>query len=192
MAASTLLATREELKRYLGIDAGETGPDALLDQLLEYASERIESHCGRRFASEELTEYHDGPGTSRLVLDRRPVTDLSAAYVDADRDFGASTVIPAEELVLYPEAGLLVRAGSPFPRGARNVKVVYTAGYTSLPDDLAAACVKLAAAWYAHSQAGADGIRRETLGEYRAEYAGAPLPADVESALAPYREPAAG
>jgi hypothetical protein len=186
------LASRDALKRYLGIDAADATQDALLDQLLAYASERIESHCRRRFASEEVTEYHDGPGTNELILLRRPVSGTPEVYVDSDREFPDSSEVPASELAVYPETGLLVRVASPFPRGVLNVKVVYTAGYETVPDDLEAACVKLAAAWYAHARSGADGVRKETLGDYAAEYSDREPPADVASLVSPYREPSAG
>jgi uncharacterized phiE125 gp8 family phage protein len=190
VAASTQLATRAALKLYLGIDGAETGEDDLLEALLAYASERIESYCSRRFAEEELTEYIDGDGTDRLVLGRRPVASLAGIYVDSDREFGEDTKLLELERVLYPATGIVVWVGGIFPRGTRNVKAVYTAGYAQIPDDLAAACVKLAASWYAHAKSGADGVRRETLGDYSADYACAELPADVEAMLAPYREAA--
>jgi len=188
VAASTDLATRASLKLYLGIDASDTSQDDLLDALIDYASERIESHCGRKFASEALTEYLDGTGTSRLVLSRRPVTALTGVYEDPDRVFGADTEIDSADLVLHPEKGIVDRPGGVFARGRRNLKIVYTAGYADIPDDVALACVKLAAAWYAHARAGADGISREKLGDYEALHAAEALPADVEGALARYRE----
>lgn len=188
MAASTLLTTRAALKLYLGIDAADSGQDDLLDALIAYASERIESHCRRKFASAAVTEYLDGTGISRLVLARRPVTALTGVYEDSDRDFGDDTEIDPDDLELYPETGLVAWTGGVFPRGTRNLKVEYTGGYATVPDDVAVACVKLAAAWYAHARSGADGLRRETLGDYSADYSGRELPANVEGALAPYRE----
>jgi uncharacterized phiE125 gp8 family phage protein len=186
------LITRDALKRYLGIDATDTSHDDLLDDLIDYASERIETHCGRLFASEAITEYIDGSGTTELVLSRRPVTELTSVRVDADREFAEETEVDSSELVLRAEAGVVERvvgiAGALFPRGASNVRVEYTAGYATAPDDIGLACVKLAAAWYAHASAGADGISRETLGEYSAVYRTSGLPADVEAILVPYRE----
>jgi uncharacterized phiE125 gp8 family phage protein len=188
VAASTTLATRTALRLYLGIDASDTQHDDLLDALIDYASERIESHCRRGFASAELTEYLDGTGTSRIVLSRRPVTALTSVHEDSGRVFAAETQVDSADLVLHPERGIVDRLGAVFARGARTVKVAYTAGYATVPDDVALACVKLAAAWFAHARTGADGVKRESLGGYAAEYAAAPLPADVEGALAPYRE----
>jgi len=188
MAASTDLATLTALRLYLGIDASDSGQDDLLDALIDYASERIESHCGRKFASESVVDYLDGTGTSRLVLSRRPVTALTGVYEDSDRVFGAEAELDSSDLVLHPERGIVDRVGGVFVRGRRNLKIAYTAGYATIPDDVALACVKLAAAWYAHARAGADGIRREKLGDYDALYAAEALPVDVEAALAPYRE----
>ena len=192
MAASTLLATRDALKRYLGIAPSDSSQDGLLDQLLAYASERIESHCRRRFAEEELEELYDGSGTDLLVLRRRPVISLGAVYEDPEGEFGEGTRLPESEFALYAQEGIVRHVGAIFPCGRLNVKIVYTAGYRAIPDDVALACVKLAASWYAHAGSGADGVTRESLGDYAAEYDRAALPRDVESALAPYRELAAG
>ncbi len=190
MAASTSLATRTALRLYLGIGASDTEHDDLLDALIDYASERIESHCRRAFASAAVTEYLDGTGTSRIVLPRRPVTVLTSIHEDSGRAFAADTEVDPADLVLHPERGIVDRVGGVFARGARTLKVAYTAGYATVPDDVALACVKLAAAWFAHARSGADGVRRESLGGYAAEYAASALPADVEGALAPYREQA--
>jgi uncharacterized phiE125 gp8 family phage protein len=182
------LTTRDDLKRYLGIDASDTSRDDLLDDLIAYASERIESYCARRFASEDVTEYIDGPGTTELVLARRPVTELTSVRLDASREFPEESELDESELVLHAESGVLERDGAVFPRGASNVRVEYTAGHAAVPEDLALAAIKLAAAWYAHARSGADGFDRETLGGYSAEYEHAALPADVAAILAPYRE----
>jgi uncharacterized phiE125 gp8 family phage protein len=188
VAASTTLTTRAALKLYLGIEASDTAQDELLDALVAYASERIESHCRRAFASEALTEYLDGTGASKLVLSRRPVSALTSIHEDSDRAFAAATEIDSADLVLHPENGIVERMGAVFAPGARTLKVVYTAGYATVPDDVALACAKLAAAWYAHARGGADGVTRETLGDYAATYAHGALPADVEGALAAYRD----
>ena len=189
MAASTDLTSLDALKRYIGIDATDTSQDALLGDLIDYASERIETHCGRRFASEAITEYADGSGTTELVLSRRPVTELTSVRVDADREFSEETALDlSEQIVLRAESGVVERVDAVFPRGASNIRIEYTAGYETVPDDIELAAVKLAAAWYAHARAGADGVKRETLGGYSAEYARAALPADVEAILDPYRE----
>ena len=188
MAANMSLTSRDALKRYLGIGASDTSQDDLLDDLIDYASERLESHCARRFASEALTEYIDGPGTRQVVLSRRPVTELTSVRVDSDREFAAETEIDSSELVLHAESGLIERDGAVFPSGASNVRVQYTAGYSGVPDDVEAAAIKLAAAWYAHARSGADGLTRETLGGYTARYGHAPLPAEVAAILTPYRE----
>ncbi len=188
MAASMSLTTRVALKRYLGIDASDTAQDDLLDDLIAYASERLESYCARRFGLADLTEYLDGPGTSELVLARRPVTALTSVRIDADRDFAAESEVDSSELVLHAEAGVVERVGAVFPSGASNVRAQYSAGYTSIPDDIEAAAIKLSAAWYAHARSGADGLTTETLGDYSARYAHAALPADVAAMLAPYRE----
>ena len=114
VAASTTLASRSALKLYLGIDAADTGSDDLLDGLLAYASERIESHCRRRFAEEALTEYLDGRGSAELVLSRRPVSSLDEVCIDPDREFGPETALEASDTELNPTLVPILEPGFDF------------------------------------------------------------------------------
>lgn len=179
-----VLAELALLKRYLGIPAEETSEDDLLGSFLEQATRLIQTYCGRELFDAERDEELDGGGTDRLVLTEHPVTELVSVEEDGRE-------IPATELVLYANEGLLVRDGAVFSKGSRNVLVTYRAGYAAVPEDLELACLKTAASLYARAKAGADGVLRQSFGAYSAEY-GPGLPREVESLIAAYGNPAAG
>jgi len=186
MAASGNLCSVTDVKQYLEITGAEH--DALLAALVASASETIESFCRRRFLATDYTEYHDGMGSALLLLDQHPVQSVAEIRVAADRDFDAVEPLGAEEYVLYAAEGLVQRTAGVFPRGLRNVRVQYSAGYGSVPDDVKQACVVLAAHWFHRGCQGADGIARESLGEYAVAFAPAGLPRQVIEMLAPYLE----
>ena len=143
-----MLATLEALKRYVGMNQIYRVEDDCLEACLGFASGRIEKYCGRDFALLETVDYCDGAGTQELVLSRRPVTELYTVEVDPDHLLGIGTGLPHSEIVLHAESGIIERVGKVFPRGTYNVKVSYAAGYSVIPEDLALACVKLAAQLY--------------------------------------------
>jgi uncharacterized phiE125 gp8 family phage protein len=185
MSASTDLVTLADLKAYLGIS--ESGHDAVLGGLIDAASEAIERACGRAFAQAERTEYHDGRGSAWLVLKERPIASIADLRDDLDREFGAASAIVADDYTFYPEEGIVRLLTGTFQDGSRNVRVRYTAGYQTVPEDLAQACLMLAASWFNAGHQGGDGLTAEVLGDYRAEYAHRPLPEEVLRLIAPYR-----
>lgn len=188
MSASMDLTTTAKLKIYLGIAETDTSEDDLLAQLIAQNSKRIEAYCQRHFASSTLTDDFNGTGTNSLVLATRPLTQLTSVKIDCARSFPAESEIDTEELSLDSEAGIITRIDNIFPRGVRNVRVVYVAGFSTVPDDINLACIKLAAASYAHAKSGADGIKSERIGEYSVEYEREDISPEVEGILESYIE----
>jgi len=187
MSASTNLCTRDRVKSYLGL-TGDTYDD-LIDALIPAASEALERACGRRFAETGYTEYHDGNGADRVVLNHRPVISLTAIWDDADRDFEAADLVDSDDYVLDAAAGIVILTSGRFARGARNVKVTYSAGYTTVPTDAAQACCMLVAAWFHRGREAADGLDRRAMAEVSQHFAVEAMPPVVSRLIASFREP---
>lgn len=92
--------------------------------------------------------------------------------------------------------GSLVRpfTGPVWPRGRGNIKVAYTAGYssTTVPADLSAAVIELATRIHVTAENGGYPVASETLGEYSVSFAqglgeGRPELATVRQLLSRYR-----
>jgi len=185
MAASANLCSLDELKSYLAI-AG-TGHDAALASLIAAASEAIENYCRRSFAAADHVEYHNGGGHARLILRRRPVVAVSGLWDDLAREFGDSSEIDEDEYVLDAERGLVTLKVGVFSDGEMNVKVAYTAGYETIPDDIAQACAMLAAAWFHRGRTGGDGLAARSAGGATFQYPSGSFPEPVLRVLARYR-----
>jgi len=186
MSASANLCTRDSVKTYLGLSG--TTHDALIDALIAPASEAIENACARRFAQAGVTEYHDGDGLNRLVLRRRPVTEVAGVWDDPARTFGDATKLASDDYVLDAQRGFVLLRSGTFSQGVRNVKVSYTAGAASVPDDIAQACRMLVAAWFRAGREGGDGLDARTAGEVALKFSAEPLPPPVARILERYRE----
>ena len=185
MAASTALAALASLKAYLGIS--EDDYDVVLQQLIDAASEAIERYCCRSFAQAERTEYYNGRGSAWLVLRERPVSEVADLRDDLGRDFDSADPIDADDYTVHDDEGIIRLLAGVFQDGSRNVRARYTAGYATIPDDLAQACMVLAASWFNTGRQGGDGLKNESLGDYSVAYAHGAIPEEVRRYLAPYR-----
>lgn len=198
MSASTNLTSLTAVKRYLGISLSDTTNDDLLNQLIASASEAVETYCGRRFAKTVYTEYDDGRGDSRLVLDHRPIVSVTSVHDDLRRTFDAGSLVSPDDYIVRELAGIIellrsaagfYSSGAFFSDGQRNVKIVYEAGYATIPEDVAQACTILTAALYHRGRQGADGIAGENHGgAYSVTYATGLFTPALHALLARYRE----
>jgi hypothetical protein len=185
------LTTLADLKTYLGIT--DTSEDTLLNLLIADGDAAILGYIGRAIEQATLTEYYSGDRTQMLVLRQRPVTAVTSVHVDdsgyagqaagafdsttewtAGEDFYIRTEVENEsntgELVAIKGPGTFTADGDPktwgeWPNGTGNVKVIYTAGYATVPSDLAAAC-RILVAWMRASRDNGMPVKSERLGSY--------------------------
>lgn len=160
-----MLTSLTALKTHLGITG--TTEDAFLGQLLTAVEAVFENLIDRKPASAEYTEYYSGRNTPLLLLREYPVTEVSDVRVDengywgqGESAFAATTALTAgidyalvqDGRGATAETGRLLRIGTVWPArfvskvgllsaaikpGAGNIKVTYTAGYESIPADMA-------------------------------------------------------
>lgn len=166
---SANLCTRDNVKTFLGL--GGTTHDAAIDLLLPNASEAIELYCRRRFAQTAYAECYDGAGDT-VVLRRRPVINVTHVWDDPYGEFHDESLLDPSEYFVEAARGFVTLRAGRFFAGRGNVKVVYDAGYTLVPSDVAQACILLVAHWF--------GRGREAV---------EPMPEAVTNLLTPHREP---
>ncbi|MBV9199767.1 MAG: phage head-tail connector protein [Alphaproteobacteria bacterium] len=141
------LTTLTDVKGWLqtGQAAFPASEDALLTRLITASSQYIQTWLNRQIASADYLEMRDGAGGDRLQLACFPVTAVLSLTIDGQ-------VIPAATssgMAGYSfSATQLSLSGYCFNRGAQNVVVSYTAGYSTTPPELAQACIELVALRY--------------------------------------------
>lgn len=155
------LTTTANVKEFLGIGTAVTDDDTFIQNLITRVSDDIEKECGRTFADATYTEYRSGDSTGLLLLDQYPINSITSIHDDIDRDYGADCLIDADDYSYYSDSGIVELDGLTFCRGVNNVKIVYNAGYTTIPTDLEQACIKRVAVEYITGKAGVNAFNAE-------------------------------
>jgi uncharacterized phiE125 gp8 family phage protein len=183
------LVTLAEAKEFLKITG--TSEDTLIEGFINKASIWANDFTQRLLLSRALTEYYDGDGDNELMLKQYPVSALTNLYDDVLRAFGAGTAINiASDVVLDSEKGIvrLWNQAVAFNVGIANVKVVYTAGYATVPETIKEAVLIYVGHLYRRLyQDQRFGVSSETIGDRTTTFAGDVVPAKSKALLMPYR-----
>lgn len=135
------LCTLAQVKEYNDITA--TTNDTLLTNLITRVSKEIETYCDRIFESASYTEYHNGGGNDKFFTNQYPIITGSGIEVwdDIDWEWGSGDLIDSDDYMvtdnLYIQLKSLI-----FVAGINNVKISYTAGYSTIPTDLTQVCIE--------------------------------------------------
>ncbi len=185
---TTQLCQLSDVHTYLSIT--NTNSDALLTALITNASAIIESYCCRVFGVNPYTDTYNGNGLRKLYLANGPIQSVTTVTIDGYAIPPASTPLTGgyvfDSDILYLRPGTISGYGDCFNRGVQNVVVEYTAGFPSVPPDIAQACIELVASKYKASQR--VDVKSEGLGPNQSTtYSIADMPASVKSAIRRYQ-----
>lgn len=141
------LTTLADVKTWLqtGQAAFPSTDDALLTRLVTAASQYIQTWLNRQIASVDYLEVRDGTGSHRLQFACFPVTAVLSLTIDGQAVPAAASFNAAG--YRFSSTQLSVR-GYRFKRGAQNVVIAYTAGYSTTPPEVAQACIELVSLRY--------------------------------------------
>ncbi len=127
-----------DVKAWLNITS--TTDDALLTRLITAASQFIESWLSRTIVSQAYSETRNGLETQSIPFFNTPVTAVSSVII------GLDTIPPSPDAVspgyVFTSTVLSLR-GYRFCRGFSNIQISYTAGYVTVPVDIAQAAIEL-------------------------------------------------
>ena len=169
--AANALTTVADVKESMGIASSDNTQDNLITRKINQASAMIERYCGRSFIAAIYTEYYDGGGGDELTLRNYPVNSVaSLSYRNTSSNENDFTVYETTDYFIDSAAGRLKSIGS-WWGNFDAWKVVYNAGYTTIPSDLAEACATLAA-YLANSNTSTTGtgIKSKQEGQRKIEY----------------------
>ena len=202
MAAGDLVSL-SAVKPWLNIASGDTSKDTILAFLISSCSSVMEAWMGRDICQATYTENYDGTGTSRLMLNQKPITAVSSITIN-----GIVIPVVTDPLasgVMFDENGLFlvgsivpyylpgnaagsnVGANNVFNRGSQNVAVVYTAGYATVPMGLQQACIDFVGHKFA--QRGRIGMKSDHIGvsAQGSAYDTDGIPDMVKAAMKPFK-----
>src|ERR1041385_2087881 len=96
---TTTLFRLTDVKAYVKVPAGSTEDDALLIQIADGVSERIERQTGRIFKARSISEVLSGSGTRLVLLKYRPVISITSVTI------GTVTPSATTDYVVNAESG---------------------------------------------------------------------------------------
>ena len=134
-----------DAKTYLGVSG--TDDDTLITSLVAAAQDAMEKECGRHIESVTRTEYINGTGKRSLWL-AEPAESITSIYVDSDHEWDTDTLVNSADYML--DGCRVEYLNHIWTIGRLNVRVIYKAGFTTVPDDLILACKAQVGAMYSH------------------------------------------
>lgn len=138
----------------------------ILDEIIEEAEGIAGGYCHRTLASTSYTEYHNPSyGQTEVCLRNYPVTGTTTVYTAANTT-SPTTLTADTDYTIDTDRGIISLLGGTYPDGPRNLKVTYTAGYSTatLPANLRRALYQLVG-WLLET-AGTVGAQTESMDGY--------------------------
>lgn len=183
----TTLCTTAQVKSYLGDMSADDDTD--IDSLCTQVTKFVQNYCRQTFTETTVTEYHGGGGRE-IVLKETPVQSVTSVHESTDipRVYGASQLLTADtDYLLDDDYAILWRHSRKWLSGPRTVKVVYVAGYSSIPADLNLCAVRMVAIlWHQRKRLGHSSL---SMGESSSGfYDWREWPHDVQDTLDYYRD----
>lgn len=124
----------------------------LLDLLISAVDGRVKQATNRTvFTTTTVTEYHDGDGETGWFYMREgghndiPINSVTSLHDDTDQPptYGSDTLKSAtEDYVWYPNGKVQLYSGGVFNEGLKNIRIIYEAGNSAVPDLLKYAATK--------------------------------------------------
>ena len=139
---ATNLVTKAEYKAYMGITS--TNSDAEIDFLIPKVSELVKTYCRRTFVDfydEAKTEVFDG-GFKQIILKETPVVTVNSVAYSADYGKTYTNLIKFTDWIAREDYIVSLNPNG-FSEQINGYRVVYFAGYETVPADLKLAVLDL-------------------------------------------------
>lgn len=144
------LTTLETAKEHLGIPPATLTYDERVKRLINEATGRIETYCDRKLKQRVgIVEIQDGFAQNRILLDQWPAVKPTELWIDSSGLFTdvanklAVTDYELDKSARGEGIGVALTNRCFFPRGIKNIKIVYDGGYplADIPAELEGACL---------------------------------------------------
>jgi len=138
------LVTKDDYKLYRGIENFKD--DSKIDQLVTPVSDLVKTYCGNSIidhyssAKTEVFDIHDKE-TSEIFLTESPLNAVTSVQERGSIADAYTTLVNNTDYYIDTEHDRIYRidgetSAKPFEKGFGSVKVIYTAGYSTTPQDL--------------------------------------------------------
>lgn len=174
------LTTVENVRGFLSLTT--TADDPLLETLIKAASAFIERYISRAIDVVSYADIFSGNGRDSRMLRFSNVQRIVAVTID-DQPIQKAEKITDRGFMLDDDQAILFNAI--FPRGVRNCRIDYTAGWAEAPADIQLACNELVAYRYRNRER--IGLISKVMQGETITYAQKDMPDHVRMLLNPFR-----
>ncbi len=189
--ALTILSLADA-KTFLGVTVSTE--DTTIEALLYSNEAGMESYCRRYLIDTTVTEYLDGCGKVYIFL-REPARAITSIYEDGTRAWAVSSLVASSDyqlVTLRNGTGKRVQYyDSAWSAGQANIRVIYSAGFASIPTDVVqAARIQIGRAYaeWKRTEAGKDALaENDVAGWSQTWLAKEGLDPACKQLLGPYR-----
>ena len=144
------LVTLQQYKDFNGLESIKN--DVRINAIIDNVSQLVKNYCGTTiidYASSAKTEYFNIKDdlVDTIILEESPLITVTSVQERTSQSDAYVTLITENsnnsgkyEYIVNDDSDSITRTSATntkaWPKGQKSVKVVYTAGYTSTPDDL--------------------------------------------------------
>ena len=159
------LTTAARVKERLGLTASDTSEDAIIASLITRVSAEAEVLMNRHAESTSRTVQLTVDDWQTLSLPGYPITSVTSIHNDADRNFGAETLIATSDYYVESASGLIFFEVG-LVRGPGVMQVIYTGGMSdstanfiaAFPDIAEAVDQRVSQLWQRRSEVGVSSV----------------------------------
>lgn len=148
IALTDLATARVQLQ----IPTAKTDNDAKIERLINAASQYCQTYCDRRFVSQDYTEYFDGRRMNFIMPRQSPVTAITSLKISNARSWSDPNALIDPTQYEISDDGATIVYNAFFPNGFKNIQLVSTCGFVTIPYDVEQACLQILEWWYRHNE----------------------------------------
>lgn len=137
------LVTLDEAKTHLDIELSDTSQDSIVERFVNEASSAVEKYLDRQVITRSYTEVRDGRNQNRLILRQWPAQKPTEIKFSPTGDFTSATALGIDQYDVDEYQVEVVLYCGQFPKGTRNIQIVYSAGYSTVPRSIESATLFL-------------------------------------------------
>ena len=178
------------VKEFLSISG--SGTNDILALYINAASEFCNYYCGagaspRLLRARAITEYYSGDGSNAILPRQYPINSITSLHDDIDRVYGSDTELYADGDIIIENDNTRIRYyGGSFAHGMNNIKLIYNAGYSTIPAVLQLACLEIVRFFYQDSEEKRAGITTRSMADGSLGIMESRIPKDTLLKLEPY------
>ena len=178
------LVSKADYKVYLGISS--TNQDNIIDFLIPKVSEFVKTYCRRSFidyVSSAKIEYFNG-GIPFYLVQEQPLISVQDLFYSTD--YGQTYTALTVNVDYVVDGDLVVPIGTEFPYVLKGYRLVYSAGYASVPNDLKLAVYDLMS-YYMKNDVAVNAVKGTNATTMQIEYiTDTALPSNIKRVLDMY------